>query len=94
LQSERGHESDFLRIARNGMAPVPWRRGLGSGPNPRQERGEEFGYIHYADIHILIGTAVQQDLFTGATFFGCSAAQVEDNHARGAAQSSCTSGFG
>jgi hypothetical protein len=41
LQSERGHESDFLRIARNGMTPVPWRRGLGSGPNARQERGGE-----------------------------------------------------
>ena len=33
-------------------------------------------YVHNADVHILIGALLQEDLLAGATFLGCGGGSV------------------
>ena len=33
-------------------------------------------YVHNADVHILIGALLQEDLLAGATFLGCAGEEV------------------
>jgi hypothetical protein len=67
LQSERGHEAHFLRLARYGVAPVCT---TSTCESVRWCSGW-LADVHDTDVHIFVRTAIQQDLLSRAALLGC-----------------------